>query len=129
MCYGSFFIIMVMIKQNDNDNLGKETVVFDFGPCCACGGTENVKNVIGINRLAPTPGKGWGCKICGLPSNGAVAVVCDDCLESEATVKFACAGYALETGRVLVANLKEAFGHLFNHEAHSGQGVVWRLVR
>jgi hypothetical protein len=29
---------------------------------------------------APFQGKGWGCFVCGLSSDGAMAVICDDCL-------------------------------------------------
>ena len=37
--------------------------------------------MIMLDRVAPEPGKGWGCLVCNLPSDGATVVLCDDCLE------------------------------------------------
>lgn len=57
-------------------------------------------------------GKGWGCFVCGLPLNGAVAVVCDDCLESGAEFQFVCTGYPGEDGRTPIGELSdEVFEH------------------
>jgi hypothetical protein len=53
----------------------------DLGACCACGGTENVRNLICLDAKAPVPGTGWGCAVCGLPADGALTVVCDRCLD------------------------------------------------
>ena len=59
-----------------------------LGRCCACleEGTEGnpVRNLMMLDRLAPTPGTGWGCFVCGLPLDGAVAVLCERCVEAEA---------------------------------------------
>lgn len=56
---------------------------FDLGPCCNCGCTGDVvRNVITLHQTAPVPGTGWGCFQCGLPMDGAAAVLCDGCLEA-----------------------------------------------
>lgn len=82
----------------------------DFGPCCNCGRTDGVRNIIMLSRRGPTPGRGWGCVVCGLPLNGAIAVVCDDCVGVEP--KFVCLGYPVTLGRFPVADLPpERFDH------------------
>jgi len=82
-----------------------------IGPCCACGLTRNVRNVIMLDKRAPIAGTGWGCVVCGLPSDGAVAVVCDDCLDEEAPLKFICKGYASQGDRAPIETATEPFGH------------------
>lgn len=84
----------------------------DLGPCCVCEveGAQ-VRNIIMLNKLSPIPGKGWGCFACGLPQNGAVAVVCDDCLDHGRELKFACRGYPGEDGRVPIEELVGEFDH------------------
>lgn len=48
--------------------------------CCACGELrEDVHNVVCLPVKAPIPGTGWGCVECGLPADGALALVCDSC--------------------------------------------------
>jgi hypothetical protein len=93
----------------------------DLGPCCACGGTGlHVRNVLRLHPKAPTPGRGWGCLQCGLPADGAIAVVCDDCLEAKAKLQAACRGYPGVDGRVPIAALTgEQRHYLAKHP------VVW----
>ena len=83
-----------------------------LGSCCACGkeGRE-VRNIIMLDLKAPVPGTGWGCVVCGLPSDGAVAVVCDSCLENHEPIRYACKGYAGQNVRVPVESLTEKFEH------------------
>jgi hypothetical protein len=87
----------------------------NLGPCCVCEKTgPDVRNIIMLNQLAPTPGKGWGCFVCGLPQNGAIAVVCDDCLErlgQDLELKFACRGYPGKDGRVPIEALQGEIHH------------------
>lgn len=85
----------------------------NLGTCCACGKSgQDVHNVVMLNRKGPTPGKGWGCLVCGLPADGAVAVLCDDCLEAGEEIRFVCVGYAAEDGRMPIAELPfEPFEH------------------
>lgn len=74
-----------------------------LGPCCICEKTKGVRNILQIHRKGPTPGKGWGCVVCGLPFDGAVAVLCDHCYElmrdGKAALKFICTGYPKTDGR------------------------------
>jgi hypothetical protein len=90
----------------------------DLGRCCACGKRgPDVRNVMMLNKKAPVPGQGWGCFVCGLPADGAVAVVCDGCLDSEAAIRWACVGYPGEDQRTGVDTLTEPFEHdLARHE-------------
>lgn len=61
-----------------------EIEAVDAGPCCACNATgATVRNFLMLEVKAPVPGTGWGCLICSLPADGAIAVVCDSCLEAE----------------------------------------------
>ena len=51
------------------------------GPCCACEKAGPHRNIVMMHFTSPIEGVGWGCVICGLPADGAVAVLCDDCIE------------------------------------------------
>ena len=85
----------------------------DLGPCCACGkeGPE-VRHIVCLHQRSPTPGKGWGCLVCQLPPDGAVAVLCDDCLESEAEIVDVCVGRPGTDGRMPLRELSdEPFTH------------------
>jgi len=83
----------------------------DFGPCCACEGLENVRNVLMLHVKGITPGKGWGCFVCGLPADGAVTVLCDSCMESKAKPRFAVDGYAIEKRRIPIEQLTVPHEH------------------
>lgn len=79
-----------------------------LGPCCACGKTgPDVRNILMLDRLCPTPDRGWGCVACGLPMDYASAVLCDGCLESKAEIKFVCTGYPASDGRTPIADAPE----------------------
>lgn len=103
-----------------------------LGPCCICGGTRRVRNVIELDKKSPTAGRGWGCLVCGLPLDGAVAVVCDYCFEEHTkkstvphslvfALKFACKGYPATDGRV---SFKELVGsHEHNLQFHTEETV------
>jgi hypothetical protein len=83
-----------------------------LGPCCGCGSDEHVVNVLMLPRRAPVAGTGWGCAVCGLPGDGAVAVLCDACISAAVEPRFVCHGYATGTERVPVAELaREVFDH------------------
>jgi hypothetical protein len=83
----------------------------DLGPCCACEGIRDVRNVVMLDKKAPLPGRGWGCVVCGLPLDGAVAVLCDDCLENGREPQMACRGYPAEDGRVPIGELTGSHEH------------------
>jgi len=84
----------------------------DFGKCCACQGTENVRNIMMLDKLAPVLGTGWGCVVCNLPPDGAICVVCDGCLESGAAMTEVCMGFPKDKIRVPIHALADKeFGH------------------
>ncbi len=65
-----------------------------------------------LKEKAPESGTGWGCFQCGLPQDGAVAVLCDDCFARvqagetlEAVLLFACKGQPAKNERVLFSAL------------------------
>jgi hypothetical protein len=86
----------------------------DLGPCCMCEGTEGVRNLIMLDLRGTVPGHGWGCLGCGLPSDGASAVLCDKCLTryqaDRSLLTIACRGYPGTDGRIPIAEL-EPFEH------------------
>jgi len=65
------------------------------------------------------PGTGWGCTVCGLPLDGAQAVLCDRCVaQGLPLIRFACLGYPLDRERVPVVELCVPFRHdLERHRA------------
>jgi hypothetical protein len=80
----------------------------DLGKCCICEGVEGVRNVIVLDFMAPVAPEGeiagWGCFVCKLPTVGAIAVLCDHCLETyqkgNAKIKYIVVGYAYKNKRV-----------------------------
>jgi hypothetical protein len=81
----------------------------DLGPCCVCETTTDVHNVLMLRAKAPIAGHGWGCVVCDLPSDGAVAVVCDACVGQP--LKFACRGYPASDGRIPIGELTGTHEH------------------
>jgi len=85
----------------------------DLGPCCVCEKAgPDVRNVVMLDRKGPVPGRGWGCLVCDLPLDGAVAVLCDDCLANRAgEIRFVCNGCPKD-GRLPIEELAfEPFEH------------------
>lgn len=98
----------------DRDQEEEETEA-DLGACCACGKTgPEVRNLIMWDRRAPVRGTGWGCLQCGLPSDGAVYVLCDRCWGEKREPKDVCYGYPKDNVRVAVATVNERFEHDMN---------------
>ncbi len=89
---------------------------FAPAPCCACGVVGSHRNILQLGVHAPLPGRGWGCVVCGLPNDGAVAVVCDACVEQQRTPTHACASYPAAPERVLIESLTEPFDHRTPHD-------------
>ncbi|NET37401.1 MAG: hypothetical protein F6K19_36145 [Cyanothece sp. SIO1E1] len=93
--------------------MSNEDYLLDLGPCCACGKHDNtVRNMLMLEKLAPVPGKGWGCFVCDLPMNGALAIVCDQCLENKAELKQAIYD---DPAKKLRCDIEELQGH-FTHD-------------
>jgi len=84
----------------------------DLGPCCACEKRgKSVRNVLMLNAKSPIRKRGWGCAVCHLPPDGALAVVCDACLTAKRELRFACRGYPGTDGRVHIKDLKGSHEH------------------
>lgn len=104
---------VIAFDENDPDY---DEEPLDLGTCCGCGCTgETVRNLIMLQKKAPVPGTGWGCVVCGLPSDGAVAVVCNDCLaraeRQPDVIQEVIYGYATDNKRYSLAALTEFFDH------------------
>jgi hypothetical protein len=99
-----------------SEHRAADTTTPAFGPCCCCE-TEGptVRNVLSLHQRSPIAGRGWGCFVCRLPADGAVAVVCDTCLEAmasgNAVLVTACRGYPGADGRVPIAELEGISDH------------------
>jgi len=129
--------IVAMIKKADlskeiddllsiYDEMGeKETI--DFGSCCACGKEDKtVRNFVMLNVKGHIPGTGWGCVVCGIPADGATAVICDECVQRNVRteeIKWVIKGYPLEKGRGLRSELTEYWDH--NRSRHPEMDGLW----
>lgn len=87
-----------------------------LGPCCICGGEERICRIVLLDRRCAVPGHGWGCAICGLPPDGAAAVLCGPCCDlwraGIAALKTACRGFPASDGRIPIDDLSpEPFVH------------------
>jgi hypothetical protein len=86
-----------------------------LGRCCICEvEDETVRNLLMLDKRSPEPGIGcWGCVQCELPVAGAVAVMCDRCVnELGVEPVFACLGAPEENRRIPIAELPpEHFDH------------------
>jgi len=81
----------------------------DLGPCCVCEAPTGARNILMLRSKAPIAGHGWGCMVCDLSMDGAVAVVCDGCVGQP--LKFACRGYPQTDGRIPIAELTGTHDH------------------
>lgn len=98
--------------------LGNGRVLFEpadeavevMGVCCACGEHE-AQHVIMLPFRAPLPKTGWGCLLCRLPLDGAVAVLCATCTESGADIKTVCVGWPAENERQPIDWTAAPFDH------------------
>jgi hypothetical protein len=81
-----------------------------------------------LDFTAPQSGTGWGCFQCGLPMDGATAVLCDDCLEAEAEILFVIDGQPLDRKRLGIDEARErAGGRPFNHNLNMHPEVTGGL--
>lgn len=82
-----------------------------LGPCCCCGTSRGVRNIVMLDRKSPIPGHGWGCVVCELAPDGASYVCCDACCEANRSPVYACRGYPGTDGRVYVGELRGEHHH------------------
>jgi hypothetical protein len=95
------------LHQHDGED--DRPVHVDLGPCCMCETTEGAVNMVCLDRRCAVPGHGWGCVVCHLPFDGAVAVLCDECFrlyrqQPEYLIE-ACRGYPGTEGRIPIEEL------------------------
>jgi hypothetical protein len=84
----------------------------NLGACCSCRRDDvDVFTILMLPKLAPIAGRGWGCVVCGLPADGALAVVCERCADTGVELVDACRGYPGEDGRVPIDTLEGEFEH------------------
>lgn len=80
----------------------------DLGPCCGCGKEDKtVRNIGMLDFRAPIAGKGWGCVQCGLPQDGALVVVCDECAATEKPYKWIISGLTGDKQRIEYAGFEQ----------------------
>lgn len=113
--------------SNDPFDRDPEYETPSLGPCCACGRSDPevwVRNIIMLQKKSQIPGHGWAWVVCGLPPDGATAVLCDECLGSDEPghplarePRFACRGLPATEGRIPIEDLTGIFGH--DEEKHT----------
>ena len=64
-----------------------------------------------VEHRAPVPGTGWGCQVCGLGSDGAIAVFCATCRRVDARIRSAVWGPLGDTRRQPVWQLGTRHAH------------------
>ena len=86
-----------------------------LGTCCICGGRERVTTLLTLSVKGKVSGHGWGCVVCNLPSDGAVAVLCEICRplyqSGEKKLLIACMGYPATEGRIPISELTTPHMH------------------
>ncbi len=112
-------------RQSRASGQGEE---LDLGPCCACEKRAGVRSIFMLHYRCAIPGHGWGCVVCGLPSDGASYVLCDKCLGPcdinglpihPAKAHFSCRGYPATEGRELISITECRGKYDHNRTAHA----------
>jgi hypothetical protein len=96
-----------------------------FGNCCACRNRPATGITI-LSVKAPVRGTGWGCLVCHLPRDGAIAVLCDECGAAEdVEIVDVVDGLAALGKRRLLVDFQEPFDHNKTiHERADRQAVA-----
>lgn len=94
------------LKTNDN-----------YGPCCATG-ADGADNLVFLPLELPEEfhGCGWGCDICRLPSNGALAVITDEAKKENLHINQVIARKDNQIRRMDIKACTKSFEH--DQEAH-----------
>jgi len=61
---------------------------------------------------APVRGTGWGCLVCKIPNDGAIAVVCETCGDGEKPILDVVNGYIGKQQRCLAIDYRTPFQHI-----------------
>lgn len=88
----------------------EDELLMNMGNCCACQRDNKPRNMMCLSYRTPY-GHGWECFQCGLPDEGAVAAICDECVEANKKPLEFIKGYALSRERAPLAELTEPFEH------------------
>ncbi len=96
----------------------------DLGRCCICEKAGDITLIVTLPRRCVVPGHGWGCFECGLPSDGAMAVICRECepiylADHDTALRFFCRSYPGSEGRISIDELPE--DHFDHDEAKHAQ--------
>ncbi len=80
-----------------------------------CAGVWLVRSIVMLDFASPEPCHGcWGCLVCGLPQIGAVAVLCNACVDRHQAgeeIPLFCLGYAAENRRAPRSSLGRPIVH------------------
>jgi hypothetical protein len=105
----------------DNDSV-------DLGTCCECGGEPTPDNPVRTLmlldfKMPEDVGNGWGCFQCGLPMEGATAVICDACAESIGAAgkiepRYIMVGTETKCGRLAIDQIQPKIPHRHNMALH-----------
>ena len=86
--------------------------------CCACNKHKRSRNLWMLDFKGTQPGKGWGCVQCGLPSDGAIATICDDCAKNpNVEARFIYDGF-VNDGQLIPIDSIEKIPHAHNLALH-----------
>jgi hypothetical protein len=98
------------------------------GACCRCKQIRKLTAIVMLPRKCPTSGQGWGCVVCHLETDGALAVLCRHCgiawngrMES---LLLACKGQVGDTGRVPISQLRGDYRHDLTQHPEALPGFV-----
>ncbi|MYB02024.1 MAG: hypothetical protein F4118_00340 [Acidimicrobiaceae bacterium] len=89
----------------------------DYGTCCVCESEMDECILIQLDYKIESE-SGWGCLVCDLPMDGAMAVVCFDCFDDddlEDKIKFLMNG---RRGRIPVPPPESRIKHEHNLMLH-----------
>lgn len=94
-------------------------------PCCACQLERLCRWVQPLPVLHPVSGLGWGCAVCDIANDGAIAVLCDACAgQRNLDIHDVCAGSATDPARAPYRDCVRCFEH--DHANHMEICRGWR---
>ena len=101
---------------------------FDYGTCCIC--EQEIEDPVLLSlsfKIHVESETKWGCYQCGLPNEGAVAVICDDCFDEddvdfEDKIKYLMNG---GRGRIPVPPVEDRIPHECDLSLHPEVGEIY----
>lgn len=99
-----------------------------YGTCCVCGKPDAEHNLFQMDYKNPVKSEsGWGCVVCDLPAEGAVAVVCDACLNEHGSESIFDRINTFMDGpnrRILVPEAKRQIPHKHDLSKHNELNIL-----